>query len=104
MKYNVGDLVLVKECIYKPRLRLHPCSRFDLCPHLHLHLRPRLHPRLRLRPELFNSYGIVTEAIKHSDAWEGESTSDDNFYVWYSQIDSKEYYFFENEITVEVVE
>jgi hypothetical protein len=91
MKYNVGDLLLVKFCEFKPR-------------HLRPDLRPRLHPRLRLRPELFNSYGIVTEAIKHSDAWEGESTSDDNFYVWYSQIDSKEYYFFENEITVEVVE
>ena len=87
MKYNVGDLLLVKFCEFKPR-----------------HLRPDPLLRLRPRPELFNSYGIVTEAIKHSDAWEGESTSDDNFYVWYSQIDSKEYYFFENEITVEVVE
>ena len=85
MKYNVGDLLLVKHCEYKPR--------------------PHRHPRLRLRahPELFNSYGIVTEVIKHIDVWEGQSTSDDNVYIWFSQVDGKEYYFFENEITGEVV-
>ena len=94
MKYKVGDLLLVKKCIYKPRLRLHPCPRFDLCPHLHLHL----------RLELFNSYGIITEAIKHSDAWEGQSTNRDNVYIWFSQIDGKQYFFCENEVTVEVVE
>ena len=88
MKYSVGDLVLVKECIYKPRPFLH---------HRHRH-------RPRPRPELFNSYGIVTEATKHIDAWSGQSTSDDNVYVWYSQIDSREYNFCENEVTGEVVE
>ena len=77
MKYKVGDLLLVKHCEYKHRLRP--------------------------RPELFNSYGIVTEAIKHSDAWEGESTNSDNTYVWFSQIDSKEYYFYEDEVTGEVI-
>ena len=93
MRYNVGDLLLVKHCEYKnrPYLRLRP------------HLRLRLHLRLRVFPELFNSYGIVTEAIKHSDAWEGSSEKD-NSYIWFSQVDGKEYYFFENEITVEVVE
>ena len=92
MKYNVGDLLLVKECIYKTRPNLNP--------------RPRLRPRplLRLRPALYNSYGIVTQVIKHSDAWEGESTSDDNVYVWFSQIDGKVYYFCEDEVTGEVVE
>ena len=91
MKYNVGDLLLVKECIYKPRLHR---LRLRLHPHLHL----------RLHPELFNSYGIVTEATKHSDAWQDETTSDDNIYIWFSQIDGKEYYFYENEVTGEVVE
>ena len=86
MKYSVGDLVLVKHCEYKPRWGL------------------RLRFRFRPHPELFNSYGIVTEAIKHSDAWEGESTNGDNVYVWFSQIDGKEYYFYENEVTGEVVE
>jgi hypothetical protein len=76
MKYKVGDLILVKD------IRLHP----------------------RPRPELFNSYGIITKAINHSDAWEGETTSDDNGYIWYSQVDGKEYYFCENELTGEVVE
>ena len=85
MKYSVGDLLFVKHCEYK----------------LHLRLRLRLRPRPR--PELFNSYGIVTEVIKHSDAWEGQSTSHDNVYVWYSQIDGKEYCFCENEVTGEVI-
>ena len=92
MKYSVGDLLLVKFCEFKPR----SCLRPRLLPHLPLPPRPR--------HKLFNSYGIVTEAIKHFDAWEGESTSDDNVYVWFSQVDGKEYFFYENEITVEVVE
>ena len=88
MKYSVGDLLLVKYCEFKPRL--HP----DLLPDL------RQWPRL----ELYNSFGIVTEAIKHSDAWEGGSTSDDdNVYIWYSQIDGKEYYFCEDEVTGEII-
>ena len=91
MRYNVGDLLLVKICEYKNRPYLRP--QLYLCQH----------PRLRVFPELFNSCGIITEAIKHSDAWEGSSEKD-NSYVWYSQIDGKEYYFYENEITVEVVE
>ena len=91
MKYNVGDLLLVKHCEYKNRPYLRP--QLYLCQH----------PRLRVFPELFNSCGIVTEVIKHSDAWEGSSEKD-NSYVWYSQIDGKEYYFFEDELTGEVVE
>ena len=91
MKYNVGDLLLVKICEYKNRPYLRP--QLYLCQH----------PRLRVFPELFNSCGIITEAIKHSDAWEGSSEKD-NSYVWYSQIDGKEYYFFEDELTGEVVE
>ena len=91
MKYSVGDLLFVKICEYKNRPYLRP--QLYLCQH----------PRLRVFPELFNSHGIVTEAIKHSDAWEGSSEKD-NSYVWYSQIDGKEYYFFEDELTGEVVE
>ena len=92
MKYNVGDLLLVKHCEYKPRPLLRPL------------LRPLRHPRQHPRLELYNSYGIVTGAIKHSDAWEGQSTNSDNTYVWFSQIDGKEYYFCEDEVTGEVVE
>lgn len=89
MKYSVGDLLLIKHCEFKPR----PRPRHKLC------LAPRP------RHKLFNSYGIVTEVIKHFDAWEGQSTSDDdNVYAWFSQLDGKEYYFCENEITGEVVE
>ena len=96
MKYQVGDLLLVKHCEFKPRL---PLLRHRLCDYLRLHLLPRL----RVFPELFNSCGIITEAIKHSDAWEGETTSDENVYVWYSQIDSKEHFFYEDEVIGEVV-
>ena len=92
MKYNVGDLLLVKHCEYKPRPLLRP------------RLRPLRHPRQHPRLELYNSYGIVTQAIKHSDAWEGLSTSVDNTYIWFSQIHGKEYCFCEDELTGEVVE
>ena len=88
MKYNVGDLLLVKNCEYKPRIR--PRLRLRLCDYFH--------------HELHNSYGIVTQAVKHSDAWEGQSTNGDNVYIWYSQVEQKEYYFYEDEVTGEVVE
>ena len=82
MKFQVGDLVLVKNI--NTRLRL-------------------LHPRLRLRlhdyPQLKNTYGVITEAINHSDAWEGRTNEGDNVYFWYSQVDAKTYYFCENELT-----
>jgi len=94
MKYQVGDLLLIKDGEYKPRLRLRPRPR--LPPHLHLH------PRLPYYPELLNSFGMVTQAIKHNDAWKGDTTSDDNVYVWFSQLDAKEYTFCENEATGEV--
>jgi len=87
MKYKVGDLLLIKDSQYKPVSRSHH--------------RPRL--LLRLRPELFNSFGIITKAIKHSDAWEGFSTNSDNIYVWFSQLDGKEYSFCENEVIGEVI-
>jgi hypothetical protein len=89
MKYQVGDLVLVKDYRYKPRPRLR---------------RHRLRrPRLGLHLELLNSFGIITKVEKHSDAWEGETTNDDNVYVWFSQLDAKEYDFCENEVTAEVI-
>ena len=94
MKFQVGDLILVKEYKYKSgyRLRLRHLLR--------LHLLPRLHPLLELDlpPHLKNTYGVITEAINHKDAWEGDSTEDDNVYFWYSQVDAKTYWFRENEL------
>jgi hypothetical protein len=93
MKYQVGDLVLVKECQYKPRL--HPHLR------LRLHLRSRRGPRLELDlyPHLKNTYGVITEVFNHRDAWRGKSTEDDNVYFWYSQVDAETYWFFQNDLT-----
>ena len=88
MKFQVGDLVLIKECEYKPRLRRHDRLDFDYYP-LHTYTYPHLK----------NTYGGITETINHRDAWEGESTEDDNVYLWYSQVDAKTYYFCENELT-----
>ncbi len=78
MKYKVGDLLLVK----------------DIPPH------PR--PRLRLR--LNNTFGIITAAEKHNDIFQKDSTENANGYVWYSQVDNTEYYFYEDEVVGEVVE
>jgi hypothetical protein len=85
MKYNVGDILFVKKCQWKYRLRLHL----------------RLHPLLR--PLLHNTVGIITEVHKHSDIFRSGSTENDNLYIWLSQVDRKEYHFFENEIECEVL-
>ena len=62
----------------------------------------RLRPPPHLRLE--NTYGIITEAEKHTDIFEKDSTENDNGYIWYSQVDGREYYFYENEVEGEVIE
>jgi hypothetical protein len=89
MKYQVGDLVLLKHCEFK----LH---HFAIFSPIIRHPRPF--------PELFHSYGMITWAVNHNDYWKGgESTNDDNVYVWFSQLDAKEYSFCENEVIGEVI-
>jgi hypothetical protein len=91
MKYQVGDLLLVKEIPPRPRLRVPPR------PRLHLRLHLLLHPRLN------NTFGIITAVEKHGDIFQKDSTENDNGYIWYSQVDNKEYYFYEDEVIGEVV-
>jgi hypothetical protein len=80
-KYQVGDLILIKNIV--PLLR----------PHLCLHLLPRLK----------NTFGIITKVKKHTDLYEKGSTENDNAYIWYSQADNKEYYFYQDEVDGEVI-
>ena len=74
MKYKLGDLVLIKD----------------------VHLRIRLRPLPLLRPYLINTLGIITEVKK-------QSTENINIYVWYSQVDQKEYHFYQDEVDGEVI-
>lgn len=83
MKYQVGDLILIKNIDTFPRLRLHP--------------------HFRIRRRLQNTYGIITEVEKHTDIFEKDSTEKDNGYVLFSQVDQKEYYFYEDEVEGEVI-
>ena len=86
MKFNVGDLIRLDKV--RPR-----------------YLDPLLHPLLRLRPllrphlHLINTYGIIISTEKHNEIFEKDSTDDDNGYVWLSQIEQKEYYSYEDEIS-----
>jgi hypothetical protein len=101
MKFQVGDLVLVKEYEYNPGLfRPFVHLRPRLRPRPHLRILPRPHLRLDLELDLHlkNTYGVITEVINHSDAWEGESTEDDNIYVWYSQVDAKTYWLCQSDL------
>jgi hypothetical protein len=86
MKFQVGGLVLVKECEYKYRPRPRPHARLRLDLDYHRYLK--------------NTYGVIIEVINHRDAWEdGNSTEGDNVYFWYSQVDAKTYYFCQSELT-----
>jgi hypothetical protein len=102
MKYQVGELVLVKNIRPLPLLHPRPLPRPLPLPRL----RPRLLPRplllLRLHLRLNNTYGIITEVEKHSEIFKENSTENDNGYIWYSQVDGKEYYFYEDEVDGEV--
>lgn len=90
MKYSVGDLVLLKKYDYKPRQgRLH-----------------RRQPQARRRlpfEQLENTFGIITKIEKHSDIFEKHSTEVDNAYYWFSQLNEKEYHFYEDEIIGEII-
>jgi len=93
MKYQVGDLVLLKDIHPHPRPNPRPRLR------LRLHLRLRLPLLLRLK----NTFGIITKVEKHSHIFKKGSTENDNGYIWYSQVDGKEYYFYEDEVDCEVI-
>ena len=86
MKYSVGDLLLIKDIEYNAQFRL------------------RLHKHIYYERRLLNSYGIITETFKHSFSWKRQPSELDNVYVWFSQLDGKEYYFCEDEVTGEVFE
>jgi hypothetical protein len=90
MKYEVGDILFVKKCEYKSHPSYNPTHNY--LP-FHLRLRPRLH----------NTVGIITEVHKHSDIFRSGSKENDNVYIWLSQVDRKEYYFYEDEIECEVL-
>jgi hypothetical protein len=87
--FQVGDLILIKNILPRPRPLPRPHPR--RCP--------LLHPRHRLN----NTHGIITAFEKHTDIFTSDSTEDDNGYIWFSQVDGKEYYFYENEVEGEVV-
>ncbi len=95
MKYQVGDLVLMKNIILQPRAIVTHHIRYSLKSPI------RLHPRLLLR--LNNTYGIITNIEKHNNIFKKLSTEKDNGYSWYSQADQKEYYFYEYEVDGEVI-
>ena len=78
MKFNIGDLVRLNEFSPRPRLRLRP--------------------RPRLPYHLISTCGIIMSTEKYNAIFEKDSTDDDNGYVWLSQIEQKEYYFYENEL------
>jgi hypothetical protein len=90
MKYSVGDILLIKQFKHKPRGH-------------HRAIYPRPH-NLHLQ----NTLGIITVCENHKDmfqgvSFQGISSENDNCYTWYSQVDNKEYYFYENEVTGEVI-
>jgi hypothetical protein len=74
MKYQVGDLVFVKDVNSEAFHWNH----------------------------LIHTFGIITVAEKYNDIFKGLSEKD-NSYVWYSQVDNKEYHFYEDEVTGEIV-
>ena len=90
MKYSVGDLVLLKKYDYKPRPKP-------------LNARPLPNSRRLLPLDLENTFGIITTAENHNDIYQGFSSENDNCYTWFSQVNGKEYYFYQDEVTGEVI-
>lgn len=94
MKYQVGDVVFVK--IIHPRIHLSQKRKRLIqrgLPCLHIH------PAFNVQ----NTFGIIAKIEKHSDIFGMDSTENDNGYIWYSQVDAKEYYFYEDDVTGELI-
>ena len=87
MKYNVGDLVFIKDFNSSSFHWNHPGQ--PLQGHSHL----------------IGTFGIITVAEKYNHIFKGfkGSSEKDNSYVWYSQVDGKEYHFYEEELTGEII-
>lgn len=90
LKYDVGDVLFVKQYKYNHRIHL-------LCRH------PILRLRLPHNVIIENTLGIITAVVKHSELFQSGSTETDNCYVWLSQNYRKQYNFFESEVECEVV-
>ena len=78
MKYKVGDLLLIKHCRSNPFQHIKDYKHF-------------YHNAV-----LLNTFGIIT-------AVEFSTSLKINGYVWYSQVDGREYYFYEDEVIGEVI-
>lgn len=52
---------------------------------------------------LKNTYGIIVDSQHHNHIFIKPTHSEDNGYIWYSQVDGKEYYFYEDEVTGDIV-
>lgn len=103
MKFQVGDLVLVKDYEWKFRSSpyIWPRSKLNI---LKISLPPSSQDDLNFDKRLINTFGVITQAINHKDAWEGgKSTNGDNVYAWFSQVDARTHMFYENEVTGEII-
>ena len=69
-------------------------NKFKVHPNLQPH--PRLHPYPGI--SVLKTVGIIIECEKHDRIFKGYTTEADNGYIWYSQLEGKEYYFYEGEI------
>jgi hypothetical protein len=84
MKFKIGDVLHIEKFEFRPR----PLRRPGRSAH---HLRHN------------NTVGIITAVEKHKDIFDSDSTENDNGYIWLSQIDGREYYFYENEVEGKVL-
>jgi len=91
MKYQVGDLVFLKSHDYKPRQE--PNVRVESLPN----------SRRLLPLNLDNTFGIITKVYKHNYIFKKHSTQKDNAYTWFSQVNEKEYYMYEDEFNGEII-
>jgi hypothetical protein len=90
MKYKVGDVLFLKTYEYHRRIPRQRRGRRLKCTSI---------PTLNV----MCTFGIIIIAEKHSDIFNNNSTKDDNYYIWVSQFDGKQYCFHEDEVDGEVI-
>lgn len=87
MKYKIGDLLLINRFRFKARFN----NR----------LQPRTIPRGNTYLE--GKIGLITCAERYDINFKPPSSEEDNGYVFFSNLDGKEYYLYEDELDAEVV-
>lgn len=104
MKYRIGNLVLIKNINYI-------IQTLNVDSSIMTYLRKKQKNKLAVLPRPFDTYdlngtlGLITRVLESKKLYKAKDkpSKEDNGYCLLSQVDSKEYYFYEDQLQLEIL-